>query len=164
MFILVWNIQNKILILTLKFWTCHDIIMVCDSRTSNPWCTRKIHSNLQYYSYKNLPMYSKLEQKTGHKHHTYIQIQVVISVGWVLETGTDPQRLSGRFLRFITTSFKKPKTWFWYITKVLNFFWKKNQITSQKNCLFFFTSFMKIAIFCRFFKIGKVRQTILWFF
>jgi hypothetical protein len=36
--------------------------------------------------------------------------QVLISVGWLLETGTDPWWLSGWFLGFITTVLKKSKT------------------------------------------------------
>ncbi len=114
------------------------------------------------YSYRNLPMYSKLEQKTTQT--SYIQIQVVISVGWVLETDTDPQQLSGRFLRFIPTSFKVSKTWFWYITVVLNFFWKKNSNNRPENCLFFFYFFHENRGFFQVFKIGKARQKILWIF
>ncbi len=95
----------------------------------------------KYYSYRNLPMYSKLEQKTTQT--SYIQIQVVISVGWVLETGTDPQRLSGRFLRFIPTLFKKSIKDMVVVYNrgshfLLNFFF---QITSQKTvCSFLLLS------------------------
>jgi hypothetical protein len=36
--------------------------------------------------------------------------------GWLLETGTDPQQLSGRFLGCMTTVLKKSNNWFWYMT------------------------------------------------
>ncbi len=45
--------------------------------------------------------------------------KVMNSVGQLSQTGTDPQRLSGWFLGFITAGFNKSANHLWYITTVL---------------------------------------------
>jgi hypothetical protein len=53
----------------------------------------------------------------------------ICKVGWLLETGTDPRRLSRRLVRFITMVLRKkdknPIPIYMYITTVLNFFPKR---------------------------------------
>ncbi len=65
--------------------------------------------------------------------------RVLFSVGWLLETGTDPSRLSGRFSGFITAFLpNKSKTQLWSSSQR----WKK--ITQlARNCRFFSNSFKR---------------------
>jgi hypothetical protein len=58
------------------------------------------------------------------------------SVVRVLETVQNPCQESVQFLRFIPVVLKKINIWFWYVTTVLNSFWKTNN-NRPENFQFF---------------------------
>ncbi len=58
------------------------------------------------------------------------------SVARVLETALNPCQESVQFLRFIPVVLKKIYIWFWYVTTVLNNFWKTHN-NRPENFQFF---------------------------
>jgi hypothetical protein len=77
-------------------------------------------------------------------------------VGWLLETGTDPQQLSGRFLGFITVVLKNTRPTI--IMGPRKF--EENQITGQNTI----SSFMKTCRFLKGFEITRIDGSLVLIF